>query len=89
MAMAFLLGLALSNVRQCRVALVGILLSCVVVVWALVSFVWFMIERKRLQKRAGRHPLRVNEVTEEKKQKAKPRVSASNQRGIFRCCCAQ
>ncbi|CAB1110067.1 unnamed protein product [Ectocarpus sp. CCAP 1310/34] len=74
MAVAFLIGLALSNVRQCKVALVGILLSCVVVVWALISFVWFMFELRRLRKRAERDPLRVHEVTEAKKKKAKPRA---------------
>ncbi|CAM9385637.1 unnamed protein product [Ectocarpus sp. 12 AP-2014] len=74
MAVAFLIGLALSNVRQCQVALVGILLSCGVVVWALTSFVWFMFELRRLRNRAERDPLRVNEITEDKKRKAKPRA---------------
>ncbi|CAM9268889.1 unnamed protein product [Ectocarpus sp. 12 AP-2014] len=74
MAVVFLFGLALSNVRQCRVALVGIILSCLVVVWAVVSFVWFMFERRRLRKRAEREPLLVKQVTEEKKKKAKPRA---------------
>ncbi|CAM9771325.1 unnamed protein product [Ectocarpus sp. 4 AP-2014] len=73
MAVAFLIGLALSNVRQCRVALVGILLSCGVVVWALISFVWFMLKLRGLRKRAERNPLRVNKIPDEKK-KPKPRA---------------
>lgn len=89
MAVAFLIGLALSNVRQCRLALVGILLSCGVVVWALISFVWFMFELRGLRKRAERDPLRVNKITEDKKIKAKPRVSARNPGRDFQSCCIQ
>ncbi|CAM9472513.1 unnamed protein product [Ectocarpus fasciculatus] len=85
MAVVFLFGLALSNVRQCRVALVGILLSCLVVVWALISFVWFLFELRRLRKSAERDPLHVNPVTEEKKKKAKPRAVEFDKDQWTRC----
>lgn len=66
-AVVFVFGLALSAWPHCLVAFVGCLLSCVVVVGALVSLVAYLRECRRIVNEEFTKPFRVTRAKEDAK----------------------